>query len=376
MRETRPFPPGADPRSTRGHLENGPVALHAGRVTGHEAGEHGPNGRRRPPRAERNGRSPALKALLAGGVAGGLAAGLWALARAGRGLPPIYRSLPVEGRLFRWRGHRVIFYRRGEGPPVVLVHAIHAAASAREMREPFERLAADHSVFAYDLLGFGASDRPPLRYTAELYVDLLAGFLREVVAEPAVVVASSLSAAHALAAVRRAPGQVRALVLVNPTGMVTLANGRGPAGRVVEELFRAPFVGEALFHGLVSRPSLRHHGHKTYADPRLVDRSLVSAQYGTSHQRGSRWAPAAFLGGSLDHDVERDLAGLTVPSLVVWTPCHGFQDTETESRAYASVNPHVESRVIFGSGALPHDEKPEEFEALVREWLGRVEHRA
>lgn len=40
----------------------------------------------------------------------------------------------------------------------------------------------------------------------------------------------------------------------------------------------------------------------------------------------------------------------------------------------ASVNPHLESRVI-GSGALPHDEKPEEFEALVREWLGRIEPR-
>jgi len=393
MRETRPRPqPGADPRSTRERLENGPVALHAGRVGNRGPREDAAQGGPRPPRAAGgggNGRSeleptrrdggrsgsPAVKALVAGGVAGGLATGLWALARAGRGLPPVHRSLPVEGRLYRWRGHRVIFYRRGEGPPVVLVHAIHAAASAREMREPFERLAADHTVFAFDLLGFGASDRPPLRYTAALYVDLLADFLREVVAEPAVVVASSLSAAHALAAARRTPGQVRALVLVNPTGMATLADGRGPAGRLVERLFRSPVVGEALFHGLVSRPSLRHYGHKTYGDRRLVDRSLISAQYRTSHQRGAHWAPAAFLGGALDRNVERDLAALTVPALVVWTPCHGFQDTEAESRAYASVNPHLESRVILGSGALPHDEKPEEFEALVREWLGRIEPR-
>jgi len=377
MRETRPQPPGADLRSARSHLENGPVALHAGRVPDHETMADGWPQPRPMAGAERNGGrrgSAAFRALVAGGVAGGLAAGLWALARAGRGLPPVYRSLPAEGRLYRWRGHRVIFYRRGEGPPVVLVHAIHAAASAREMREPFERLAADHTVFAFDLLGFGASDRPPIRYTAELYVDLLADFLREIVAEPAVVVASSLSAAHALAAARRAaPGLLRALVLVNPTGMVTLSNGRGPAGRAVEGLFRAPLVGEALFHGLVSRPSLRHYGHKTYGDRRLVDRSLISAQYRTSHQRGAHWAPAAFLGGALDRNVERDLAALTVPALVVWTPCHGFQDTEAESRAYASVNPHLESRVIFGSGALPHDEKPEEFEALVREWLGRVE---
>jgi pimeloyl-ACP methyl ester carboxylesterase len=251
---------------------------------------------------------------------------------------------------------------------VVLVHSIHAAASAREMREPFERLAADRTVHAYDLLGFGASERPPIAYRAELFVDLLGDFLAEVVGEPADVVASSLSGGHALHAARRWPERFRSLVMVNPTGLVTLADGRGAGGRLVELAFRAPVLGEALFGALVSRPSLAWYDRKAYRDPRMVDRELLDHQWATAHQPNARYAPAAFVGRALAVDVARDLERLAVPALAIWTPPSGFQDTDAESRAFAQLNPHLATRTIDDCGALPHEERPADFEAVVREW--------
>lgn len=371
------------PIRTRGRLEDGAVGLHAERVrrtvagNGRAAEEVAPRPLRPPRPAERHdgpgavrqagSRRRALLPLAAAGAAG-IAAGLWALARAGRRpAPPLAASLPAAAESWRWRGHRIATYRRGQGPPTVLVHSIHAAASAHEMGELLGRLAADRAVHAYDLLGFGASARPRLAYRADLYVDLLGDFLAEVVGEPADVVASSLSGGHALQAACRWPEHFRSLVLVNPTGLVTLADGRGPGRRLAEAAFRAPVVGDALFGALVSRPSLAWYDRKAYRDPRLVA-SLLDQQWATAHQPNARYAPAAFLGNSLATNVARALRRLAVPALAVWTPPSGFQDTDAESRAFAHLNPHLDTRTLEDCGAVPHQERPADFEAVVREW--------
>src|SRR5579885_2619365 len=86
-----------------------------------------------------------------------------------------------ERRTFSWIQGAVSYRVRGSGPPVILLHGIHAAASAYEMRRLFALLDAGYRVYAPDLLGFGLSDRPPLHYGADTYVALTGDFLREVV---------------------------------------------------------------------------------------------------------------------------------------------------------------------------------------------------
>ena len=48
-------------------------------------------------------------------------------------------------------GRRVRYTTLGEGPPVALVHGVHAAASSFEMRGIFEPLSRQHAVYAVDL---------------------------------------------------------------------------------------------------------------------------------------------------------------------------------------------------------------------------------
>lgn len=58
--------------------------------------------------------------------------------------------------------------RHGEGAPVVLVHSVNAAASSFEMRPLFEGLRGERPVLAFDLPGFGRSQRGPRRYDRAL----------------------------------------------------------------------------------------------------------------------------------------------------------------------------------------------------------------
>ncbi len=320
----------------------------------------------------RGGRALARTLRLAGLAAGG-AAVLAVARRLGRDTPPLYRSLRATPRELSWAGFRVVYYAAGpeDVSPVVLVHGIHAAASAWEMRELFARLAAGgHRVIAYDLLGFGASDRPDVDYDADLYRDLLRSVLAEVAGAPAHVVASSLSAAHALQLAGAEPERFRSLALLNPTGLLTQAESQRTGGRWLQLLLRSPWLGEALFNLLVSRPSLRWYADKIYGDGdgdgRLAA-EVTGQAYATAHQPGARYAPAAFLGDALAANAYLALRTLEVPALTVWSRS-GLQETERESDAFAGVAPGVKRVWIENSGALPHEERPGEVVERLEDW--------
>src|SRR5215207_8427029 len=125
----------------------------------------------------RLGRVAAAGAAIGGGAA--LAGGL-ALANRALLLDDLPPTLPGAMHDWTWRGWRVRYTTLGQGPPLVLVHSVHAAASSYEMRGIFEPLSQRHTVYAIDLLGFGKSERPDASYTGELYRDLLGAFLGEV----------------------------------------------------------------------------------------------------------------------------------------------------------------------------------------------------
>jgi len=331
--------------------------------------------------AEHEGRSARRALALAGvaGLAGGAVAGLAVARRLGRDVPPLYRSLRSTPLDFPFRNHRVVWYTAGnEGAihkqgmeRVVLIHGIHAAASAWEMRELFDRLAADHRVYALDLLGFGASDRPEIDYDDQLYVDLLREFLRREVRRPAHVVASSVSAAHAIALAAEDPEPFASLTVINPTGLLTQAEGQRAGGRLVETVVRAPWIGEALYNLLVSRPSLRRWASRLYqGSDLLLEEHATAHHYSTSHQPGARFAPAAFLGDALARNTYVALRGLEVPLLAIWSEDGGPLDTGEEQAAFSGVAPEAE-HVWIESGALPHEQAPEEVADLVRGWVAR-----
>ena len=279
-------------------------------------------------------------------------------------------QLPVSPRIWRWRQGNVAVYEQGSAvnPPLVLIHGHNAAASAHEMREPFARFAEDYHVFAPDLLGYGLSDRPDINYTPELYIGLIRDLLREVVGRPAIVVASSLSAAHAIEVAASEPEWVTRLMLVCPTGIRRLLQQSG-GGKALEAVLGLPLVGQALYYGIASRPSIRGFlRSQTYYDRSLVTDALVEANYRTAHAPGAQYAPAAFVSGKLYHDASDAWARLGQEILLVW----GREAAITpisDAVAFLSANPKAELRTIERAGILPQDEQPELFVRAVREWV-------
>jgi pimeloyl-ACP methyl ester carboxylesterase len=309
------------------------------------------------------------KLALSGGAILGAAAAYNAFAR--KGVDKLSNLIGGEEGGFDWRGHRIAFTRRGSGPPILLVHGIHAAAWSYEWHDNAEYLARTNTVYTIDLLGFGRSDRPAIRYSARLYISLISDFVHQVVAEPCVLVATSLSGAYAIVLGARDPQRFPAIALIAPTGLVRLNKSSGVGGEAGRLAVETPIVGTAMFNGLVSRRSIRTWLKRTYSDDSIVTEDLIDIYYWTSHQLGARHAPAAFISGNLNIDVRQALRRLTQPTLVVWGEEGSIAPVE-EFRGFRSVKPDIELAVLTPAGDLPHDERPDDFNVILSTWLNRL----
>ena len=310
------------------------------------------------------------KTLLAGG------AGVAALAAVNAAIQrnanePDDSALGGDARFYDWK-HGRVFYKTGgsenAGPPVVFIHGVGAGASSFMWRKNFDELAKDFRVYAFDLLGFGFSDKPAsAEYSADLYVELIADFLREVSGHPAKMIASSLGAAYTIRVADEHPELIEALILNAPTGADTLNRRPGMAGAAFYGLLQSPVLGTSFYNVMASERSIRDYARDNlfYNHRRVTDR-LVTNLYATSHQSGAQHAIAAFLSGYLNTDTRAPFARLTQPIVLVW----GKQDLTTpmEKRiALLGLNEHARLEIFDYCRMMPEQEHPEKFNALVRE---------
>jgi pimeloyl-ACP methyl ester carboxylesterase len=284
-------------------------------------------------------------------------------------------TLGGEQDYFAWTygGHKytIAYQVKGRGAPLVLIHDIAPGASSTEYRSVFETLARRFRVFAFDLLGFGLSDRPSLVYTPTLYESLIEDFLTQVVGgvdHPVSVAAAGLSAAFTIRAAAERPGLFERLVLIQPTGIEALSDAtETSARRYALALLRAPLVGEAIYGVVASRLGIRYHLRQVYGNPKAITDELVEYCYAQAHQPGAHYPVASLLSGALNTPVQDLYTLLRQPILLVWGKNARPQPLE-RSTAFRHSNPRAELCVL-DCGAVPQDELPGEFVREVGAWV-------
>jgi len=253
---------------------------------------------------------------------------------------------------------------RASGRPLVLIHGVHAAASAYEMRPLFEAFRGKRKVYALDLPGFGFSARSARPYNVQTYVRSVEHLLRNVtMREPADVVALSLSSEYAARVAVDMPEMVRSLTLLSPTGFASPK--RASMLEIVSRRMQPelPELAELLpsrllYEALVSKPSLRMFLRRSFET--RVDPELLSYAYKTSHQHGAHRAPLAFILGALfpAGDAKKTYAHVRVPSLVLYDqdPYTSFGELEP----FVTSHPNYRALRVQHTRGLPQFDAPQQ----------------
>ena len=262
---------------------------------------------------------------------------------------------------FEWRGREVRWQRFGAGPAVVFCHG---TPWSSELWRPFaEALAGSHTVYLWDMPGYGRSSKSPdhavsLDVQGELFADLLAHWG---LASPHVV-AHDYGGAVSLRARLLHGAAYGSLALVD---VVALA----PWG---SDYFRLVRDNTGVFEAL---PSAVHEGalrayvagasHVGPTDASL--QALVSPWLGADGQ-AAFYRQIAQADERYTDEFADLLPKLDVPVLVVW----GREDTWIPvDRAYrlAELIPDSRLRVIDGAGHLIQLDRPTALAVTLTEWL-------
>jgi pimeloyl-ACP methyl ester carboxylesterase len=110
-------------------------------------------------------------------------------------------------------GLRVAFERRGDGPPLVLLHGW--PANSREWRQQLDALSGEFTVVAWDAPGAGRSSDPPDTFRLADWADCLAGFIAALELQRPHIAGLSWGGGLALEFYRRHPALPRTLILTS-----------------------------------------------------------------------------------------------------------------------------------------------------------------
>jgi pimeloyl-ACP methyl ester carboxylesterase len=284
---------------------------------------------------------------------------------------------PLPRLYWQWRGFDICYTVQGEGKPLLLIHGF--GATHAHWRNNIPVLAAQgYRVYAIDLLGFGASEKPALDYSLELWQELICNFWQAHIQQPMVVVGNSIGALLSLMVLAKYPHIAVGGIVLNVAGGLNHRPEElnAPLRAVMGAftwLVRNPIAGAFLFAQIRKKHRIRNTLRQVYGDKAAVTDELVELIYEPSCDRKAQKVFASILGAPPGPRVVDLLPRIHQPLLVLWgeadpwTPIQGSHIFREWSTAEDGRSLRIVP--IAKTGHCPHDERPEIVNALIIDWL-------
>jgi haloalkane dehalogenase len=263
-------------------------------------------------------------------------------------------------------------------PPIMFLHGF--GGSIGHWRHNFQAIAANHTVYALDLVGFGASRKPQTTYNIDLWVEQLHDFWQTFIRKPIVIVGNSIGSLVALVAAATYPAMVKSLIMVSlfdPSAEQELIPRQLlPTVNFLKKSLAPPCLLKRIFY-MVRQPWLAKRWAKfAYANHAAIDNELMEIFLTPARDREAADAFVAILRGMIDiyfaPNVRRFLPTMKVPMLLIW----GHRDRiipRSNVENLVRLNPNLKFIEIATAGHCAHDEAPDRVNEIINQWLDKLQ---
>ena len=248
------------------------------------------------------------------------------------------------------------------GQPVVLVHGFSTPYFIFDTT--FEFLVnSGFRVIRYDLIGRGYSDRPRVDYNIHLFVRQLKDLLDALGFKSTNLIGLSMGGPITTSFVSEYPDHVSRQVLIDPAGAKRLAL------LWILKALKLPIFGE-LAIGLFG--SARMDIASDMFDPKLMEHFQAQYKIQMQYKGFKRALLSTLRSGMLEsfYETYAHVGKLHKPTLLFW----GMDDTTVPfeySKLILKAIPQAELHAIENCGHIPHYEKPEIVNPILREFLSK-----
>ncbi|BDA67490.1 Alpha/beta hydrolase fold [Rivularia sp. IAM M-261] len=282
-----------------------------------------------------------------------------------------------------WRGWQTRYtYIRGlqtgcDSVPIILLHGF--GASIGHWRQNLEVLSEHHTVYALDMLGWGASVKAPVNYSVSLWAEQVYDFWQSFIGKPVVIVGNSLGSLVSIAAAAAHPEMVKGLVMMSlpdpSLELEAIPPFLRPTVATIKNFVASPLFLKPLFYFLRQPGVLRRWAAIAYANPEAITDELIDIIAGPTQDRGSVRAFTALfkasIGANFSPSVKAILPTLNIPMLLVWGKKDRFVPPAL-AHLFAQYNSNLQILNLENVGHCPHDESPEEVNQVILDWIDRT----
>ena len=277
-----------------------------------------------------------------------------------------YKTTPIkelagkESRFVKVNGHTVHYTKQGEGKPLILLHGF--AGSTYTGRHLIPLLTDHYTVYAYDLLAFGLSDKPPDgNYDMASYADFLIGFMDALKLPSANLVGHSMGGVIIGYAALVAPSRIDKMVMIEPgfyadTAPSFLKYMFFPLNRIMARQFYS--------RSMRKRFLLASFHNKSLLTEEVIDAYMIPTRTPTALD-----AMAHMMTSVAIKKYEGVSTKIIRPTLLVW----GERDKGSPPEDAKRLNREIQGSklaTVKECGHYVQEEKPQELAKIIRDYLG------
>ena len=280
------------------------------------------------------------------------------------------KLLPQEGNFYDSKNGRIFYTKQGKGLPVLLIHDLDPTASSYEWNKIVKRLEKNHTVYAIDLLGCGRSEKPGFDYTNYLYVQIITGFIKDVIGEKASVVATNLSASFVIMANQMDSDLFDKIILINPISVKQMELIPDQISKVTRILFALPIIGTFIYNLHVNPVHIDQRFRTKYFSNALrISSKTEDVYYEASHLEEShgKYLFSSILGNYVNINIKQAIKKIDKPVYIL-----GSRDLKNNIHTieeYRKLNKSFNIYMLSHSGLYPQLETPDKVSSIINEYL-------